>query len=196
MVPPQRYAKRDYRPCRACPMTASPQILISVGEASGDMYAARLAKAIQARTCAHLFGMGGPKMREAGVELVADASEIAVVGIIEVLHRLPAVWRAWRRLEREAVRRKPALAITVDSPGFDLGLAAAAHALDSAAIRARAGDFSFRGQDLSPGGRRREFRRTPSCGFRSCPNDARTIRRGISTGCEHPHRGASSRQPS
>ncbi|MHB8525176.1 MAG: lipid-A-disaccharide synthase [Candidatus Acidiferrales bacterium] len=104
-------------------MTASPQILISAGEASGDMYAARLAKAIQARTCAHLFGMGGPKMREAGVELVADASEIAVVGIIEVLHRLPAVWRAWRRLEREAVRRKPALAITVDSPGFNFGLA-------------------------------------------------------------------------
>ena len=104
-------------------MTASLQILISAGEASGDMYAARLAKAIQARTGAHLFGMGGQKMREAGVELVADASEIAVVGITEVLHRLSAVWRAWRRLEREAARRKPAMAITVDSPGFNFGLA-------------------------------------------------------------------------
>ncbi|HVB07600.1 MAG TPA: lipid-A-disaccharide synthase [Candidatus Acidoferrales bacterium] len=104
-------------------MTASLQILISAGEASGDMYAARLAKAIQARTGAHLFGMGGQKMREAGVELVADASEIAVVGITEVLHRLPAVWRTWRRLEREAARRKPAMAITVDSPGFNFGLA-------------------------------------------------------------------------
>ncbi|HEV2490741.1 MAG TPA: lipid-A-disaccharide synthase [Candidatus Acidoferrales bacterium] len=100
-----------------------PQVLISAGEASGDMYAARLAKALTARTGAHLFGMGGPQMREAGVELVADASKIAVVGITEVLQRLPAVWRAWRRLEREAVRRKPALAIMVDSPGFNFGLA-------------------------------------------------------------------------
>lgn len=104
-------------------MTAPSQILISAGEASGDMYAARLAKALQARTGAHLFGMGGPKMREAGVEIIADASEIAVVGITEVLHRLPAVWRAWRRLEHEAVRRKPVMAITVDSPGFNFGLA-------------------------------------------------------------------------
>ena len=86
---------------------APPQILISAGEASGDMYAARLAEALQKRTGAHVFGMGGPRMREAGVELVADASTIAVVGITEVFHRLPAVWRAWRMLEREAVRRKP-----------------------------------------------------------------------------------------
>jgi lipid-A-disaccharide synthase len=102
---------------------ASPQILISAGEASGDMYAARLAHALQERTGAHLFGMGGQKMREAGVELVADASTIAVVGITEVFHRLPAVWRAWRTLEREAIRRKPSVAITVDSPGFNFGLA-------------------------------------------------------------------------
>jgi lipid-A-disaccharide synthase len=102
---------------------APPQILISAGEASGDMYAARLARALQERAGAQLFGMGGQEMREAGVELVADASKIAVVGITEVLHRLPTVWRAWRTLEREALRRKPALAITVDSPGFNFGLA-------------------------------------------------------------------------
>lgn len=87
------------------------------------MYAARLATALRERTGAHFFGMGGPKMRQAGVELVADASEIAVVGITEVIQKLPAVWRAWKKLEREAARRKPALAITVDSPGFNFGLA-------------------------------------------------------------------------
>ncbi|HEV2341459.1 MAG TPA: lipid-A-disaccharide synthase [Candidatus Acidoferrales bacterium] len=100
-----------------------PQILISAGEASSDMYAARLARAVAAKTGTKFFGMGGEKMREQGVEIVADASQIAVVGITEVLHRLPAVWRAWRKLEREAMRRKPALAITVDSPGFNFGLA-------------------------------------------------------------------------
>lgn len=102
---------------------STPQVLISAGEASGDMYAARLANVLTTRTKAHLFGMGGPKMHEAGVELVADASEIAVVGITEVLRRLPAVWRAWRRLEAEAARRRPALGILVDSPGFNFGLA-------------------------------------------------------------------------
>lgn len=100
-----------------------PQILISAGEASSEMYAARLAAALQQRTGAHLFGMGGHRMREAGVELVADAGEIAVVGIFEVLKKLPAVFRIRRRLVKEASARRPALAILIDSPGFNLGLA-------------------------------------------------------------------------
>jgi lipid-A-disaccharide synthase len=86
------------------------------------MYAARLATALAKRTGAHLFGMGGPRMREAGVELVVDCSEIAVVGIFEVLKRLPNVWRAWRRMEQEATRRSPKLGILLDSPGFNLGM--------------------------------------------------------------------------
>ncbi len=100
-----------------------PQILISAGEASSEMYAARLATALQQRTGSHLFGMGGHRMREAGVELVADAGEIAVVGIFEVLKKLPAVFRIRRRLVKEAATRRPALAILIDSPGFNLGLA-------------------------------------------------------------------------
>ncbi|HEV3255221.1 MAG TPA: lipid-A-disaccharide synthase [Candidatus Acidoferrales bacterium] len=99
-----------------------PEILISAGEASSDMYAARLATALTKRTGAHLFGMGGPRMREAGVDLVVDCSEIAVVGIFEVLKRLPNVWRAWRRMEQEAARRSPKLGILLDSPGFNLGM--------------------------------------------------------------------------
>jgi lipid-A-disaccharide synthase len=58
-----------------------PTILISAGEASSDMYAARLAIALGARTGAQFFGMGGARMAEAGVELVADYHEVAVVGI-------------------------------------------------------------------------------------------------------------------
>ena len=45
-----------------------PQILISAGEASGDLHAGRLARALRERTGAVLFGLGGPHMREAGVE--------------------------------------------------------------------------------------------------------------------------------
>jgi len=103
-------------------MTPS-QILISAGEASSDMYAARLAIALRERTGAHFFGMGGPRMAEAGVELIADYHEVAVVGIAEVLHKIPSVVRVQRRLAREAVRRKASLAILVDSPGTHLGVA-------------------------------------------------------------------------
>ena len=101
----------------------TPTIMISAGEASSDMYAARLATALRARTGAQIFGMGGSRMAEAGVELVADYHEVAVVGITEVLHKIPTVVSVQRRLTREARRRRPALAILVDSPGTHLGVA-------------------------------------------------------------------------
>ena len=69
------------------------QILISAGEASSDMYAARLAQALARRTGAHFFGMGGPRMAEAGVELIAHSEEVAVVGITEALHDLELLRR-------------------------------------------------------------------------------------------------------
>lgn len=101
------------------------QILISAGEASGDMYAARLAAALRERADVQLFGMGGPRMREAGVELVADCSEVALVGIVEIAKKYPALKRVWKRLLNEAERRKPRLAILTDFPGFHLRLARA-----------------------------------------------------------------------
>ena len=100
-----------------------PQILISAGEASGDMYAARLATAVRERADVHLFGLGGPRMREAGVELLADCSEVAVVGISEFLRRVPAGWRVLRRLVAASAERRPVLAVLVDSPALHLRLA-------------------------------------------------------------------------
>jgi len=104
-------------------MSPRPRILISAGEASSDMYAARLAKALRKRTDAELFGMGGPRMAEAGVELIADYHEVAVVGIAEVLHKIPTVVRVQNRIAREAAKRGARLAILVDSPGTHLGVA-------------------------------------------------------------------------
>ncbi len=101
----------------------APSILLSAGEASSDMYAAKLATALRERTGAQIFGMGGSRMVEAGVELIVDYHEVAVVGITEVLHKIPAVIGVQRRLAREAVRRHAKLAILVDSPGTHLGVA-------------------------------------------------------------------------
>lgn len=100
-----------------------PTILLSAGEASSDMYAARLATALKHRTGVQIFGMGGRRMADAGVELIADYHNVAVVGIAEVLHKIPTVIGVQRRLASEAKRRRAALAILVDSPGTHLGVA-------------------------------------------------------------------------
>jgi lipid-A-disaccharide synthase len=98
-------------------------LLLSAGEASGDMYAARLATALKQRMDVELFGMGGPQMRAAGVEILTDYSEVAVVGITEILRHLPSLLRAMERLVDAAEKRRPALAILTDFPGFHLRLA-------------------------------------------------------------------------
>src|ERR1700686_4006472 len=103
-------------------MSATP-IFLSAGEASGDMYAARLAMALKERANVQLFGMGGPQMRAAGVEIVVDYAEVSVVGITEVLKKLPSLRRAMKRLVDEAQLRRPPLAILTDFPGFHLRLA-------------------------------------------------------------------------
>src|ERR1700686_804796 len=103
-------------------MNATP-ILLSAGEASGDMYAARLALALQQRGDVQLFGMGGPQMRAAGVEIVVDYAEVSVVGITEVVKKLPSLRRARGRLVGGAQRGQPPLAILTDFPGFHLRLA-------------------------------------------------------------------------
>jgi lipid-A-disaccharide synthase len=99
------------------------QILLSAGEASGDMYAARLAAELKKRADVEIFGMGGAQMRAAGVDVVTDYSEVAVLGITEIIKHLPQLRRAMWNLIGEARRRRPALAILTDFPGFHLRLA-------------------------------------------------------------------------
>ena len=101
----------------------APSLLLSAGEASGDMYAARLATALKRRANVEIFGMGGSEMRSAGVDTVTDYKDVSVVGITEILSHLPSLIRAMRRLVTEAERRKPAFAILTDFPGFHLRLA-------------------------------------------------------------------------
>jgi lipid-A-disaccharide synthase len=104
-------------------LMAPVSLLLSAGEASGDMFAARLASALRERLDVDIFGMGGPHMRAAGVDTVTDYSEVSVVGITEILSHLPSLLRAMSRLVSEAERRKPALSILTDFPGFHLRLA-------------------------------------------------------------------------
>ncbi len=65
------------------------------------------------------FGVGGDRMRAAGCDTVVDAKDLAVVGITEILSHLPKILGHYRRLIAEADRRKPDLAIVIDSPAFN-----------------------------------------------------------------------------
>lgn len=100
------------------------RILISAGEASGDLYASLLAERLRARwPGAEFFGCTGPRMRAAGVRTVVDAASLAVVGLVEVLHHIPRVYKEFRKLCRAAEESRPDLAILTDSPDFHLRLA-------------------------------------------------------------------------
>jgi lipid-A-disaccharide synthase len=96
------------------------RILISAGEASGEMYGAQLIQAFRDRDPAiEFFGVGGERMREAGCDTIVDSSDLAVVGITEILSHLPKIYGLFRKLIAEADRRRPDVAIVIDAPAFN-----------------------------------------------------------------------------
>jgi lipid-A-disaccharide synthase len=109
---------------------APPRLLLSAGEASGDLHASRLMRELGALAPgASYFGLGGDEMRAAGLEAVADARDIAVVGITEALRVLPRARQIFSLLLGEAERQRPDAAVLVDSPEFNLRLAKRLHRL-------------------------------------------------------------------
>jgi len=100
--------------------------LVVAGEASGDLHAARLVRELsRRRTELRPFGLGSDELRAAGAELLADSREIAVVGIAEALSVLSRAREIFDRLLAEVERRRPAVAVLVDFPEFNLRLARA-----------------------------------------------------------------------
>ncbi|MGH7427888.1 MAG: lipid-A-disaccharide synthase, partial [Candidatus Methylomirabilaceae bacterium] len=103
---------------------SSHRIVIVAGEASGDLHAAHVVKELLRRAPQlAIEGIGGDRMREAGVRLHAHASDLAVVGLTEVVVRLPALVRAYRTMVQLLSARRPDLLILVDFPDFNLLLA-------------------------------------------------------------------------
>ncbi len=107
-----------------------PRILIVAGEASGDLHGGRLVEALS-RHMPHLTvdGMGGPQMRKAGVQLMADAEGTAVVGLTELWEKRRALRDALQHLRRHLRTVRPALLVCIDFPDFNLLLARTAHRL-------------------------------------------------------------------
>lgn len=104
------------------------KVLIIAGEASGDLHGAHLVREmLRLDPCLEFIGVGGAKMKEAGVRVVADMAEMAVVGITEVLCRVGTIYRIFRSLTRLLSSERPRLVILIDYPDFNLRFARAAH---------------------------------------------------------------------
>lgn len=101
-------------------MTHAPLIFLTAGESSGDAIGARLIAALKARTggAVRIAGVGGPMMREQGLESLFPMEELSVMGFLEVL---PHARRLKRRIAETATaidRLAPDAVVTIDSPGF------------------------------------------------------------------------------
>ncbi len=106
---------------------SSGHIFISCGEASGDRYGAALTAALRSiDPNLRISALGGPLMERAGVEMIADSSELAVMGISEVLATLPTLLRVRRRIWQHLVDQDVDLIVPVDFPGFNGKLASRA----------------------------------------------------------------------
>lgn len=102
----------------------TPRIMIVAGEASGDQLGAGLIAALrQQYPEAEIVGVGGPRMRAAGFELWADQERLAVMGLFEVLRRLPDLLRLRRQLYQRCLAWRPDVFIGIDAPDFNLPLA-------------------------------------------------------------------------
>jgi len=106
------------------------RIFVSAGEASGELYGARLIEALREELRergqtrgAEFFGVGGEAMREAGCDLIVDAHEIAVVGLAEVVRHLPRIYGLFREVVAAVDRRRPEIAVLIDFPDFNFRLA-------------------------------------------------------------------------
>lgn len=106
------------------------KILIIAGEASGDLHGSNLVKAMKEQDPTLIFyGVGSRNMRAAGVNLLADASEISVVGATEVVTHIGAICRVYAKLRQFLRKERPDLLILIDFPDFNIFTGKAARKL-------------------------------------------------------------------
>ncbi|MBP2649994.1 MAG: Lipid-A-disaccharide synthase [Firmicutes bacterium] len=100
------------------------KVMISVGEASGDLHGASVAEALKKlEPSAKLFGMGGSTMRTAGVEINFDIADLGVIGFVEVIRNLPRLFKLRDQLAELMVRERPDVLVIIDYPDFNIRLA-------------------------------------------------------------------------
>lgn len=107
---------------------ASPCVLIVAGEASADLHGSNLVRAMKDLEPGVVFrGIGGKRMRSEGVDIITPSSEMAVVGLTEVLPKLRAIVGTYMKLTRILKKENPDLLILIDYPDFNIRLSGAAN---------------------------------------------------------------------
>ncbi len=107
---------------------SEPRIFFAAGEASGDLHGAALASALRRLfPDAEMTGLAGPRMAMAGVTPIVEFDRLVVMGLAEVVSRLPFFLSLRRRVRRMLAENPPDLVIPIDYPGFNLRLAQEAH---------------------------------------------------------------------
>jgi lipid-A-disaccharide synthase len=102
------------------------RVMISCGEASGDLYAGALAEELRKRApSVEIFGFGGQRLRQAGADVVGDFDGLTVTGLTEALRVIPRSYAMLRRLVALARERKPDVFVPIDFPDFNFRLMAA-----------------------------------------------------------------------
>jgi lipid-A-disaccharide synthase len=102
------------------------RVMLSCGEASGDLYAGALVEALRARVPEiDVFGLGGDRFKAAGGRLVADFHGIAVTGLLEAVRIIPDSYALYRRLVNAARTERPDVLVLIDFPDFNFRLMAA-----------------------------------------------------------------------
>ena len=108
-------------------VTSAHKVMIVAGEASGDLHGALLVREMLAiKPSLHFYGIGGNKMQEAGVKLLAHAADIAVVGATEVISKIGTFIKVIRKVSRSMDQLNPDLIILIDFPDFNLNIVARA----------------------------------------------------------------------
>ncbi len=106
------------------------KVMMSCGEASGDLYAGALVTEIRRRVpAADIFGFGGNRMKAAGGRLIGDFSGLSVTGLTEAVRVLPRSYAMLRRLVRAASELKPDVFVAIDFPDFNFRLMSAMRGL-------------------------------------------------------------------
>ncbi|MFM7320129.1 MAG: lipid-A-disaccharide synthase [Armatimonadota bacterium] len=98
------------------------EVAISTGEASGDRAGGQLAREILAlRPGTRIWGVGGSGLRAAGVEVFAESTRFAAIGVSAALPMLPRMLAERRRVFAEVLRRRPDVLVAIDAGAFHLG---------------------------------------------------------------------------
>ncbi len=102
------------------------KLFIFAGEHSGDAYGAKLLEALKANAPQmSIYGVGGPLMRQQGLDCVMPMEEFQVMGFVDIVRKLPTIWKQFYAIRNLILETKPDVVVFIDYPGFNLRMAKA-----------------------------------------------------------------------